>query len=63
MQILEKLMASQQVEYDFTLLRLPMYVDSPVTILSVGASLLKASVDLEVPIHAGEVSHVQGNAV
>ena len=65
MQILEKLMASQQVHYDFDQYALPMKVDVPVTVLSVGASLLKASVDLEVPINAaGDVlSHVHGNAV
>ena len=65
MQILEKLMASQQVHYDFDQYALPMKVDVPVTVLSVGASLLKASVDLEVPINAaGDVlSHVYGNAV
>ena len=65
MQTLEKLMASQQVNYSFTCTTLPMNVDIPVTVLSVGASLLKASVDLEVPINAvGDVlSHVHGNAV
>lgn len=46
------LMASQQVEYDFGVYSLPMPVDSPVTVLSVGSSLLKSSVDLELPINA-----------
>jgi len=52
MQALGTLMASQIVDYDFGAYSLPMPVDAPVTVLSVGASLLKPSVDLELPINA-----------
>ena len=52
MQTLGTLMASQVLEYDFDAYNLPMPTDAPVTVLSVGASLLKPSVDLELPINA-----------
>ena len=45
-------MASQVLEYDFGAYSLPMPIDAPVTVLSVSASLLKPSVDLELPINA-----------
>lgn len=45
-------MASQVVEYDFGAYSLPMPIDAPVTTLSVGPSLLKPSLDLELPINA-----------
>lgn len=50
------LMASQIVDYDFGTYSLPIPVDAPVTVLSVGASLLKPSVDLELPINAAGIS-------
>ena len=52
MQALGALMASQVVEYDFGAYSLPMPIDAPVTTLSVGPSLLKPSLDLELPINA-----------
>ena len=45
-------MASQVLDCDFGAYSLPMPVDAPVTVLSVGASLLKPSVDLELLINA-----------
>ena len=57
MQALTMLMEQQQVTYDFTVYSLPMPVDVPVTILSVGRSLLHAAVDLELPLNAaGELA-------
>ena len=53
MQALETLAKNQQVEYDFGVYTLPMPADVPVTILSDGPSLLKASVSLEMPLNAG----------
>ena len=53
MQALEPLAKNQQVEYDFGVYTLPMPTDVPVTILSDGPSLLKASVSLEMPLNAG----------
>ncbi|DBB18520.1 TPA: hypothetical protein ACH3X3_000160 [Trebouxia sp. C0006] len=50
------LMASQVLDNDFDAYSLPMPVDAPVTVLSVGASLLKPSVDLELPINTAGVS-------
>ncbi|DBA73189.1 TPA: hypothetical protein ACH3X1_011268 [Trebouxia sp. C0004] len=50
------LMASQTVDYDFGAYSLPMPVDAPVTVVSIGASLLKPSVDLELPINAAGIS-------
>jgi len=52
MQALGTLMASQVVNYDFGAYSLPMPIDAPVTTLSVGPSLLKPSLDLELPINA-----------
>lgn len=46
-QALSTLMLQQQVDYDFAVYRLPMPTDVPVTILTVGRSLLHAAVDLE----------------
>ena len=45
-------MASHVLEYDFGAYSLPMPIDTPVTTLSVGPSLLKPSLDLELPINA-----------
>ncbi|KAA6418765.1 MAG: E2F target 1 [Trebouxia sp. A1-2] len=50
------LMASQVLDCDFGAYSLPMPVDAPVTVLSVGASLLKPSVDLELLINAAGTS-------
>ena len=64
MQALGTLMASQVVNYDFGPYSLPMPVDAPVTVLSVGASLLKASLDLELPINtAGDFAPLPAAAL
>lgn len=44
-------MLQQQVLYDFAVYSLPMPADVPVTILTVGRSLLHAAVDLELPLN------------
>lgn len=51
-QALTTLMEQQQVTYEFTVYSLPMPVDVPVTILTVGRSLLHTAVDLELPLNA-----------
>ena len=43
-------MLQQQVMYDFAVYNLPMPADMPVTILTVGRSLLHAAVDVELPL-------------
>ena len=44
-------MLQQQVLYDFAVYSLPMPADVPVTILTVGRSLLHAAVDVELPLN------------
>ena len=51
MQALNTLLQQQQVMYDFAVYSLPMPADVPVTILTVGRSLLHAAVDLELPLN------------
>lgn len=44
-------MQQQQVTYEFMVYSLPMPADVPVTILTVGKSLLHAAVDLDLPLN------------
>ncbi len=64
MQALGTLMASQVLDNDFDVYSLHMPVDAAVTVLSVGASLLKPSVDLELPINtAGDFAPLPAAAL
>ena len=51
MQALGTLMQQQVVEYEFAVYSLPMPADVPVTLLTVGKSLLHGAVDLELPLN------------
>ena len=54
-------MLQQQVDYDFAVYRLPMPTDVPVTILTVGRSLLHAAVDLELILNTAGKNCLHGS--
>ena len=49
-QVLKGLLDSQQVEYDCGFYQLLMPADLPVTVVSASTSLLKDSLDIQVPL-------------
>lgn len=50
MQALQTLVAAQKVAYDFEFFALDQPADAPVTVLSLGRSLLKDCIDLTLPL-------------
>ncbi|KAL3146743.1 hypothetical protein ABBQ38_014728 [Trebouxia sp. C0009 RCD-2024] len=56
LQVLGTLMQQQEVEYEFAVYNLPLPADVPVTILTVGKSLLHKAVDLELPLNTTGLS-------
>ncbi|KAL3134977.1 hypothetical protein ABBQ32_007935 [Trebouxia sp. C0010 RCD-2024] len=51
LQVLGTLMQQQEVEYEYAVYNLPLPSDVPVTILTMGKSLLHKAVDLELPLN------------